>query len=84
MPRNSDVLPILHVAVIAEALRPHLQGTQMPGPGLAIVLVEVLRAAPTAGLVSCPYHHYFERVYKCRHMQQFLQFRLGSLPILLL
>ena len=83
---DSDVVPIMEVAAVIEALREHLGGTHSHAlhcPG----------AAPSAGVVSCTYHHWFRPFSKrrryCqlpvsgRRMQRFLQFRLAShnLPI---
>ena len=71
---------------ISEALRAHLRGTHS-------YALHCPRAAPSAGVVSCTYHHWFkpfsQRRRYCqlpvsgRRMQRFLQFRLGShnLPI---
>ena len=76
----------MEVAAIVEAMRERLRGTH----GYAL---HCPRAAPSAGVVSCTYHHWFKPFSKrrryCqlsvsgRRMQRFLQFRLGShnLPI---
>ena len=86
MPRDSDVVPIMEVAPITEALREHLCGTHSHA-------LHCPRAAPSAGVVSCIYPHWFRPFSKrrryCqlpvsgRRMQHFLQFRLASqnLPI---
>ena len=86
MPHDSDVVPIMEVAAVIAALREHLRGTHSHA-------LHCPRAAPSAGVVSCTYHHWFRPFSKhrryCqlpvsgRRMQQFLKFRLGShnLPI---
>ena len=86
MPCDSDVVPVMEVAVIVEALREHLRGAHSHA-------LQYPRAAPSAGVVSCTYHHWFKpfnepRRYcqlpvSGRRMQCFLQFRLSShtLPI---
>ena len=86
MPRDSDVVPIMEVAAVIEALREHLCGTHSHA-------LHCPRAAPSAGIVSCTCHHWFRPFSKrrqyCqlpvsgRRMQQFLQLRLAShnLPI---
>ena len=88
MPHDSSVVPdiIMEVTAIIEALREHLRGTHSHA-------LHCPTAAPSAGVVSCTYHHWFRPYSKhrryCqlpvsgRRMQRFLQFRLGShnLPI---
>ena len=86
MPRVHDVVPLLDVTGVVEALTGHLQGT---GSGS----LYCPRAAPTQGVVSCTYQQWFKpyspRRRYCqlpvsgRRMQRFLQFRLGchGLPI---
>lgn len=86
MPRDRGVIPVMEVAAIVEALREHLRGTHS-------YALHCPRAAPSAGVVSCTYHHWFRSFSKrrryCqlpvsgRRMQRFLQFKLGShnLPI---
>ena len=86
MPRDRGVIPVMEVAAIIEALREHLRGTHS-------YALHCPRAAPSAGVVSCTYHHWFRPFSKrrryCqlpvsgRRMQRFLQFRLGShnLPV---
>ena len=86
MPRDSDVVPVMEVAAIIKALREHLQGTHSHA-------LHCPRAAPSVGVVSCTYYNWFRPFSKrrryCqlpvsgRHMQRFLQVRLGShnLPI---
>ena len=86
MPRDSDVVPVMEVAAIIKALREHLQGAHSHA-------LHCPRAAPSVGVVSCTYYHWFRPFSKrrryCqlpisgRRMQRFLQFRLGShnLPI---
>ena len=81
MPRDRDVVPVMEVAAIIEALHEHLRGTHS-------YALHCPRAAPSAGVVSCTYHHWlrpFSKRRRCcqlpvsgRHMQRFLQFRLGS------
>ena len=87
MPRDSDVVPVMEVAAIIEALREHLRGTHS-------YALHCPRAAPSVGVVSYTYHHWFKPFSKrrryCqlpvsgRRMQWFLQFRLGShnLPVI--
>ena len=48
MPRVHDVVPLLDVEGVVEALTGHLQGT---GSGS----LDCPRAAPTQGVVSCTY-----------------------------
>ena len=77
----------MEVTAIIEALREHLRGTH-------IYALHCPRAAPSAGVVSCTYHHWCKpfskrRLYcqlpvSGRRMQRFLQFRLGSHNRLLL
>lgn len=86
MPHDSSVVPVMEVDALVDALRAHLHGT--PDYGMYCP-----RAAPSTGVVSCTYHHWFKPFSKrrryCqlpvsgRRMQRFLQFRLGShsLPI---
>ena len=86
MPRVHDVVPLLDVEGVVEALAGHLQGI---GSGS----LYCPRAAPTQVVVSCTYEQWFKpyspRRRYCqlpvsgRRMQQFLQFRLGchGLPI---
>ena len=86
MPRVHDVVPLLDVDCVVEALTRRLQGT---GSGS----LYCPRAAPTQGVVSCTYEQWFEpyspRRRYCqlpvsgRRMQRFLQFRLGchGLPV---
>ena len=81
-----DVVPLLDVDGVVEALTGHLQST---GSGS----LYCPRAAPTQGVVSCTYGQWFKpyspRRRYCqllisgRRMQQLLQFRLGchGLPI---
>ena len=84
MPRVHDVVPLLDVDGVVEALTALLQrnsGQHYP------------RAAPTQGVVSCSYEQWFKpyspRRRYCqlpvsgRRMQRFLQFRLGchGLPV---
>ena len=78
MPRVHDVVPLLDVDGIVEALTGHLQGT---GSGS----LYCPRAAPTRGVVSCTCEQWFKpyssRRRFCqlpvsgRRMQRFLQFR---------
>ena len=80
MPRDSHVVPFMEVAVIVEALRKNLCGADIHG-------LHCFRAAPSAGVVSCTYHHWLkpfsERRRYCelpvsgRRMQRCLQFRLS-------
>ena len=49
MPRDSDVVPIMEVAAVIEALREHLCGIHSHA-------LHCPRAAPSAGVVSCTYH----------------------------
>ena len=86
MPRVHDVVPLVDVNAVVEALTERLHST---GSGN----LYCLRAAPTQGVVSCTYEQWFEPYSLCRRhcqlpvsgrrMQQFLQFRLGchGLPI---
>ena len=86
MPCVHDVVPLLDVDGVVEALTARLQST---GSGT----LYCPRAAPTQGVVSCTYEQWFKpysprRRYgqlpvSERRMQQFLQFRLGchGLPI---
>ena len=86
MLRVHDVVPLLDVDGVAEALTALLQRTGSGGQHCA-------RAAPTQGVVSCTYEQWFKpyspRRRYCqlpvsgRRMQRFLQFRLGchGLPI---
>ena len=86
MPRVHDVVPLLDVDGIVEALTGDLQGT---GSGS----LYCPRAAPARGVVSCTCEQWFKpyssRRRYCqlsvsgRRMQHFLQFRLGchGLPI---
>ena len=86
MPRVHDVVPLLDVDGVVEALTERLQST---GTGS----LYCPRAAPTQGVVSCTYEQWFRpyspRRRYCqlpvsgRRMQRFLQFRLGchGLPI---
>ena len=72
--------------VISELLQQHLKGTHA-------YAVHCRRTAPSVGIVSCTYHHWFKPYSKTRRycqlpvsgrrMQCFLQFRLAShgLPI---
>ena len=74
------------IPVIIELLRRHLRGTHA-------YEVHCPRTAPSVGVVSCTYHHWFKPYSKTRRycqlpvsgrrMQRFLQFRLAShgLPI---
>ncbi len=80
------MLSLLWRLLIMEALRQHLGGTHD-------YALHCPRAAPTVGVVTCTYHHWFKPFCKhrryCqlpvsgRRMQCFLHFRLGShkLPI---
>ena len=86
MPRVHDVVPLLDVDGVVEALTARLQST---GSGS----LYCPRAAPTQGVVSCTYEQWFKpyspRRRYCqlpvsgRRMRRFLQFRLGchGLPI---
>ena len=86
MPRVHDVVPLLDVDGVVEALTALLQRTGSSGQHCP-------RAAPTQGVVSCTYEQWFKpyspRRKYCqlpvsgRRMQRFLQFRLGyhGLPI---
>ena len=86
MPRVHDVVPLLDVDGVLEALTARLQST---GSGS----LYCPRAAPTQGVVSCTYEQWFKpyspRRRYCqllvsgRRMRRFLQFRLGchGLPI---
>ena len=88
MPRVHDVIPILDVDNIVGVLTEHLQGM---GSGT----LYCCRVAPPWGVVSCTYQQctwfrpYSLRRRYChlpvsgRHMQRFLQFRLGchGLPV---
>ncbi|DBA76095.1 TPA: hypothetical protein ACH3X1_009839 [Trebouxia sp. C0004] len=86
MPRAFDVMPLLEIDGIVEALTAQLQDV-----GSAALYCP--REAPTRGVVSCTYEQWF-RPYSLRRrychlpvsggrMQRFLQFRLGchSLPV---
>ena len=87
MPRDSDVVPVMEVAAISKVLREHLQGTHSHA-------LHCPRAAPSVGVVSCTYYHWFRPFSKHRRycqlpvsgtrMQRFLQFKLGSHNCLLL
>jgi hypothetical protein len=86
MPRVHDVVPLLDVDGVVEALTARLQSTGSSR-------LHCPRAAPTQGVVSCTYEQWFKpyslRRRYCqlpvsgRRMQRFLQFRLGchGLPI---
>ena len=86
MPRVFDVIPLLEIDSIVEALTVQLQDV-----GSAALYCP--REAPTRGVVSCTYEQWFgpyslRRRYchlpvSGRGMQRFLQFRLGchSLPV---
>ena len=86
MPRVHDVVPLLDVDGVVEALTVRLQST---GSGS----LYCPRAAPTHGVVSCTYEQWFKPYsprrrycqlpFSGRRMQRFLQFRLGchGLPI---
>ncbi len=86
MPRASDVASAHDVPVLIALLERHLQGTHDFD-------LYCPRVAPSVGVVSCTYHHWFMPYSKRRHycqlpvsgrrMQRFLQFRLAShsLPI---
>ena len=50
LPRDSGVVPIMEVAAVIAALREHLGGTHSHA-------LHCPRAAPSAGVVSCTYHH---------------------------
>ena len=86
MSNDSGVAAVLDVSAIMKLLHTQLQGVNnfhLYSP----------RAAPSVGVVSCTYHHWFQpyskhrRYYQLpvsgRRMQRFLQFRLSShlLPI---
>ncbi len=86
MPRVFDVMPLLDIDGIVEALTVQLQD-------MGSAALYCPREAPTRGVVSCTYEQWF-RPYSLRRrychlpvsggrMQRFLQFRLGchSLPI---
>jgi len=80
-PHVSDVVPAMEIATTLEALRHYLGSTRD-------YAVHCSRAAPTAGVVACTYHHWCKPFSKhrryCqlpvsgRRMRRFLQFRLGS------
>ena len=86
MPRVHDVVPLLDVDGVVEALTVRLQSTGSAG-------LYCPRVAPTQGVVSCTYQQWFRpfsmRRRYCqlpvsgRRMQRFLQFRLGChrLPV---
>ena len=86
MPRVHDLVPLLDVDDVVEALTAHLQST---GSGS----LYCPRAAPTQGVIACTYEQWFQpyspRRRYCqlpvsgRRMQRLLQFRLGchGLPI---
>ncbi len=86
MPRDSDVASVHDVPMVVKLLQQHLQGTNDFD-------LYCPRAAPSLGVVSCTYHHWFrsysQRRRYCqlpvsgRRMQRFLHFRLAShsLPI---
>ena len=86
MPRVHDVVPLLDVDGVVEALTERLQST---GTGS----LYCPRAAPTQGVVSCTYEQWFRpyspRGRYCqlpvsgRRMQRFLQFRLGCHGLLI-
>ena len=57
MPSDSGVIPIMEVDAIIEALCKHLQGIRTASHAL-----HCPRAAPSAGIVSCTYHHWFRPV----------------------
>ncbi len=81
MPRASDVASAHDVPVVNALLQRHLQGTHDFDRYCP-------RVAPSVGVVSCTYHHWFmpysKRRRYCqlpvsgRRMQRFLQFRLAS------
>lgn len=83
---DPGVASILDVSAIMKLLHTDLQGVND-------FALYCLRAAPSGGVVSCTYHHWFQPYNKrrryCqlpvsgRRMQRFLQFRLSShsLPI---
>ena len=86
MPRVFDVMPLLDIDSIVEALTVQLQD-------MGSAALYCPRAAPTRGVVSCTYEQWF-RPYSLRRrychlpvsggrMRRFLQFRLGchSLPV---
>ena len=80
MPRVHDVVPLLDVDGVVEALTAHLQST---GSGR----LYCSHAGPTQGVVSCTFEQWFRPYSPCRRycqlpvsgrrMQRFLQFRLG-------
>ena len=86
MPRVHDVVPLMDVDGVVEALTTHLQSA---GSGS----LYCPRAAPTQGVVSCtceqwfkpysPRRRYCQLPVSGRRMQRFLQFRLGcyGLPV---
>ena len=86
MSRDATVASMLDVPTILDLLQQGLQGN-------GDFDLHCPRAAPSAGVVACTYHHWFQPYSKrrryCqlpvsgRRMQRFLQFRLGShqLPI---
>ena len=86
MPCVHDVVPLLDVDGVVEALTGHLQGT---GSGS----LNCPRVGPTQGVVSCTYEQWFQpyspRRRYCqlpvsgRRMQQFLQFKLGCHGLLI-
>ena len=59
MPHDSNVVPVMHVAAIIEALHEHLRGTH-----------SYARAALPAGVVSCFYHHWLRPLSKRRQYCQ--------------
>ncbi len=86
MPRVFDVIPLLEIDSIVEALSVQLQD-------MGSAALYCPREAPTRGVVSCTYEQWF-RPYSLRRrychlpvsgrgMQRFLQFRLGchGLPV---
>ena len=86
MPHSVDVVPVLDVSVVVDALKASLQG-----PGASVVCCP--RQAPTHGVVQYTYDQWFQpfssRRRYCqlpvsgKNMRRFLQFRLGChrLPI---
>ncbi len=86
LPYTGDIIPVLEVDTVVEALRQRLHGTHD-------FELHCPRAARTVGVVSCTYHHWFRSFSKRRRycqlpvsggrMKRFLHIRLAShkLPI---
>ena len=60
---DRDVVPVIEVAGIFEALRQHIRGTHSHA-------LHCPRAAPSAAVVSCTCHHWFRPFSKCRRYCQ--------------